>query len=270
MRSRLFLLLGILTAAVSLVYGQTTDPATLEMGSGVNCPRGCNNNGGEPNLLGATATIDIYQNQNGNQPAITSGNLLLILAVPNGQDAPSTTITESDYDSSRTLTDTGAATLISNSTTFSSSNSGDVYSALALNGGDNSNNWTNLSGHESDSGLSNVQGFTLYEYKMTSSSLVSNGYAQFVFGSDLPLGTYAMAYGCDTTFGTLGNQSGCLDNKKAGFSNGDTYTTPFTHAGLVNDAPVTPTPEPADAIFLATIVIACGWLLQRNRAASPK
>jgi hypothetical protein len=238
--TRIALFAGMAAIAAPLMYGGAT--LHIGFGAGTPCAQGC---AGEPNTFSGPASIlDIYQESNASKDVISNGNLLLILAVPAGETAPPTS-TETDINPyPGGTTSTGAIAL---TTTKSGFDSGELYSFLGLKFGDNSNNFVNISGAEStDAGLT-VSSFAAYEYTINS-TLGPNGLANITFGSDLPVGTFAIAYGCQAP-DNLG-AGGCSAAK-------DTFSTPFTEADLV-------TPEPSAIILLGTSVIGIGGLWRRR------
>lgn len=253
MRYRLMFLAGVLGVTVPLMYGQT-DPATLHMGTGAgtSCATGC---AGDPNTF-AGSTLDIYQNASGAN-AISSGNLLLIMAVPTGSAAPSIT-SETDYDpytGSTTGGTTGSATLLATKTNWNT-NSAELYTFMGLSGGDNSNSFKNVSGAEStdNPSLGTVTSFTVYEYQINS-ELDANGLANI--GGSFALGTYAIAYGCQGTATFSGSVETCSGDPNP-------YDTPFTEGDLNDGHNITP--EPSAIVLLGSSMIGIGAIIRRRRA----
>lgn len=261
-------LMSVLALAIPAAYSQTTitDPATLHIGFGVDTT--CSTCTHDPNQFGtATNTLDIYQNDNGAN-TIGSGSLLLVLAVPNTVTftAP-TSVTETDYDSSGTLIaePNPQATLQSTTGTLTaaSGSNADVYSALGLpEVSPHSDNFANLTGA---SGIptvdSSATSFSIYEYLVTGSELVANGYAQFQFGSNLPGGIYAFGYGCE---GTGGFPTNCTTD------NPNPYDTPFTEAGLTDGPGVPSVPEPTSIVLFGTVMIGAGFVYRRSKLSLRK
>jgi hypothetical protein len=130
---------------------------------------------------------------------------------------------------------------------FNSSSSGSVYNTagIANDGGGSSQNWTNLSTLDGQLGI-NASSFDVFVYTLTGSSSADLAQTQYLtvdFSGNLALGTFAMAYGCESGNST---SSGCSPV-------GNVYSTPFTHVG-----DVTSVPEPGSIALLGLVFGAVG------------
>lgn len=100
--------------------------------------------------------------------------------------------------------------------------------------------------------------FGVFAYTITGVSLGQGQYLIVNFaGSGLPLGTFAVGFSCET---------GDIQCATKGLT-GDIYSTPFTHAGLVDSGP---TPEPASLALLGTGILALGTAVRRRMKGSPQ
>jgi len=177
--------------------------------------------------------------------------VMLILATPTGTTAPALTVTNQagftnvgvDLGDSQVRygapagawnTTTGAAG------TFSSSDSGSVYSKIGFNpAGSASENYANWNG------ATGITSWNLFVYAITFNPLMSQGdYVEFA--TSLPVGSYVVGYGCES-LNTAGTKCG---------GSGNTESTPFTFAGNVA------VPEPASVTLMLSGV---GMALARAR-----
>lgn len=238
---------------------QFDDPSTLHVGPGANTACAT---GGCPIFIGGTLNgevnnfnadrLDIYQNSGG-APALADP-ILLIFAIPDNSVAlTSSTVTGvslyDPYPGSPTSVAFGFGTTayaINAPTGFAGlMNSGDVYSFLGVTNANNSNNFTNLSDAELRMLGTNVTNFGIYVY-----SIYTDGFSGHdlldVQLSGVPEGTFAVALGAD------------LKGKHI-------YATPFTEAGL-QDAPVTPVPEPSTISLFFSLLVGLAVLQGRSRS----
>ena len=117
----------------------------------------------------------------------------------------------------------GSASAISGGT-FSS---GEVYSFLGLSGGNNSNNFGNWAAADVAVNGLTVTGFDMFYYNINGSGIIGGKTVNVTFGSAIPVGTFAVAYGLDSRQRVL--------------------STPFTESGLV--------PEPSTLLLLGSGLI---------------
>ncbi len=240
------------------------DPEVLFIGSS-SCaaPPGCPVFGTEVNGLGAKS-LTITENGKG-QPLL--GNpLLLILGIPNVNGSfslPSAT------PSTGTATAGGANVYASNTTKWNANGyagfytgaftppkgtPNSVYSFIGLvNAGGGSESFTNWSAAELAVNGITANGFGIFVFELFNTGLTGGGTVTVDFSSPLPLGTFAVAYGC----------SGTGANGKCPGKN--TFTTPFTQSGLVTQV----VPEPASLFLFGSGMLALGALRRRQKKGSP-
>lgn len=238
------------------------DPATLQIGGTVPPP------GNDPNQIGSSGLVNIYQNQGGAGTLTTP--FLLILGIPNagsnffGGVNPITSVTATNPAPGGTVTSGtgvlggpnplyGGAWNVTTGFAGSMGPGGEVYSTIAgLDGPtDNSNSFVNWAGADLTINGVTATTFGIYVFEINA-TLDSNGNVgvQFNPGS-LPSGTFAVGFG--ETAKLL-------------------YDTPFTQAGLTtgggsggNSGGAIPTPEPLSLAVLASGLIGLGLLRRRSK-----
>jgi hypothetical protein len=128
----------------------------------------------------------------------------------------------------------------------------EAYSFLNLSGANNSNSFTNWAGADLSINSITATSFGMYVFALTSSAtLDANGLINILFNSGaLPLGTFAIAYGCTTA----------LANPCTG---GDVFSTPFTEAGLTTTGRQS-TPEPSSLFLFGVGILALGLVMRRQ------
>lgn len=222
-------------------------------------PPGCPVFGNEVNgITGNTFTLD--QSSGPKTDALTDP-VLLMIGVPNvggAFAAPGVTLSTG----SGSLGGTPVSGLSWNSSTgwAGTMTSGgpitDAYQALGLSDpattAGNSESFVNWAAADSSVLGINANNFGVYVYQLDNTGLLGHpSTVDITFGSDLPVGTFVVAYGCDSDSGTWSSPCG---------SGGTIYSTPFTQAGLS-------VPEPANLSWLACF---CGILAIFVRARKPK
>ena len=217
--------------------------ATLHIGPGSGTPcqtGGCPVFGDEVNAI-APRELDIFQ-QSGGAPSLT--NLLLILGIPNFTGAAPAIFSTSLGTGQLGGIDLYGGTGWNPTTGFAGSMTPgqEVYGFLGLGAQqNNSNSFTNWAAADSFVDQIIAATFGIYVYTL-SGPLGAHQALDVIFASDVPAGTFAVAFG------------------KGG---GKVFGTPFTEAGLETVA----TPEPHSALLFASALV--GLVARRRRLTNP-
>lgn len=255
-------LLSLAGAANAATIDPTIDPEVLFIGnSACPTPPGCPVFGTEVNGIGSLS-LTISENGNG-QPALADP-LLLILGFVNTSPTTLPSITLS----TGTGTADGGNVYPSNTTKWDANGialntftSGSVYNSLALQKpASASESFTNWSAAELSVLGITANFFTIGVYELTGTGISGGDVITVNFASDLPIGTFAVAYGCDP--------NGIDPTTGACTPPGNVFGTPFTQSGLVTHRDPSsssgPVPEPG-TLGLVGIGILGGLLAYRHR-----
>jgi hypothetical protein len=261
--ARLAWTVASLLALAALAFAPTSgradfeDPSTLHIGGSVPTT------GGDPNQIGSSGLVNVYQNSTGAENLTSPW--LLILGVANDSTGGHffdslgafSVTSYNPYNNPTGVAGSGTlggANLFAgnwNATTgfaglMTASSRQDAYGTASLFQGNpnNSNsfgNWATGGPNGGDLGVNNINAtnFGIYVFEITA-PLNANGNVAIQFASGkIPLGTYAIAYG-------LGPVNSSPNGKTP------VYDTPFTEAGLTTDDfnHHVVTPAPSSALLL--------------------
>ncbi len=240
--------LALLACTTAAMADDLTDPEDLWVNSG--CGNTCPllfNNGGKMEVTSIPAN-SLYLYLNGHTGATPLVNpVILLIGIPNDAGTNTAPGISSLSTGSGQLGGTniylGSGALGWNiSTGYSGSfTSGVAYDFVGFSpGGSNSQSFTNWHNGELAINGINATSFGIYIYTLTDLHL-TGGSAPGVevnFLSDLPIGTFAIAYGCSAQ-NTAGTKCSNV---------GNTWSTPFTQSGIV-------TPEPGSLALLGAGIL---------------
>jgi hypothetical protein len=247
----LLLLAGLIGWSGSAKAGAILDPEVLFLGdSSCAAPPGCPVYGSEVNGVGASS-LTITENGSG-QPTLANP-LLLIVGIPNTTGAlslPGITL-------SAGIGVAGGPDVYPTTTTKWDSNGyagaytagfkGSVYDFVGLqDSGSASESFTNWSAAELAVNGITANRFGIGVYSLTGTGMTGDGSVTVDFASALPVGTFAVAYGCET---------GGTDSNGACSPGGNVFGTPFTQSAMVTTGgrvPPQSIPDPGSLVLLAT------------------
>lgn len=218
--------------ALAFTFGMgsvSADPSTLQIG-------GSGATGTDPVRIDDSGLVDINEIKGA---TVTFSSFQLILGIPNPQGSsfsPSTqSITSVNNNTNSSSATNGWSYDSSLSATMTPSDTGktqDAYSLLSLTSPNSSNNATNWFGADKTYNGFTPDTFSLYVFDITA-DLAAKGTVAVQFSS-LPVGTYAIVLSTG--------------------SDGKSYGTPFTEAGLTTSGGSTPgagaVPAPPSVVLL--------------------
>lgn len=131
---------------------------------------------------------------------------------------------------------------------------GEAYSTVGLNPQTNSESFVNWNLGETKNGLPTATSFGLYVYAINYAlGTASNPSPINIDFSNIPVGSYVIAYSCAAAGSPISTQCGTTTSTK-----GDIGDTPFTNAGLVT------TPEPNTLLLFGFGILALGLVMRRR------
>jgi len=236
-RNLTILVLGLVGMLASV---QASAVSTLHIGSGYGTPcatGGCPLYNGEVNAIGDT--LSIYQNSGGASDLINP--VYLILGAAN--DTASGTALNGTTVGPATLYP-GAASVNVGSAVFQGLMTAgqEAYTVAGLSAPNFSNSFTNWSAWDAAILGITATNFGIYTYALDTGSLSAHDTLDIAL-ANLPIGTFAIAYGAD--------------------SRGNVFGTPFTESGLVTTTNI---PEPMTVALLALGLLGI-VLVQRMKVA---
>lgn len=246
----LLLLAGLIGWSGSAKAGAILDPEVLFLGdSSCAAPPGCPVYGTEVNGIGASS-LTIIENGSG-QPTLANP-LLLIVGIPNTTGAlslPGITLSAGTgvaggpdvYPTTTTKWDSNGY-----AGDYTAGFKGSVYDFVGLqDSASASESFTNWSAAELAANGITASRFGIGVYSLTGTGITGDGSVTVDFASALPLGTFAVAYGCSAVDPT---STACSPG-------GNVFGTPFTQSAMVTnggEVPPESIPDPGSLVLLAT------------------
>lgn len=256
-----FLLVTLLAAFGTAWAGSSFSSLYIGTGAGTSCAEGC---GGNPNLLGTGADVDIYQSAGGYKANMLPPQFL-ILGIPNdtsnlfATDPISAVTYYNPYVGGTPMAGTsafatagtyGLKSAVMDGFFGDMTSGSELYTFLDLEGPNNKSN-TFKKWAADDLSINDVSArdFGVYVFALSGEDLGGLGLVDIMFPGGLPVGTFVVGYGQ-----AYYNWQDCV------------YDTPLTNAGLTNATSTTP--EPGSLLLLGSGLLLTAMLLRRRSASN--